>query len=205
MKALSIPFEERLIPFDEGSSWNKFRDFSRSGLVPCLHNGSRAVWDSLAITEYLAEKHQAVWPADEEARSWARCVVCEMHSGFGELRNQCSMNCGLRVKLHAIGEPLRKNLARVDEIWTEGLNRFGGPYLVGSEFTAADAFYAPVTFRLQTYDLPLSQAALGYAEFLLRHPAMREWYEAALAEPWREVSHEQEIAAAGAIMADYRL
>lgn len=204
MKALSIPFEERLVPFDEGSSWDKFRDFSRSGLVPCLHDGSRVVWDSLAITEYLYEKHPAVWPADEEARTWARCVACEMHSGFGELRNQCSMNCGLRVRLHSIDQPLKKNLDRVDEIWTEGLERFGGPYLAGPDFTAVDAFYAPVTFRVQTFDLPLSGVALSYAKYLLRHPAMCEWYEAALAEPWREVSHEEEIAAAGNILADYR-
>lgn len=204
MRALSIPFEERLVPFDEGSSWDKFRNFSRSGLVPCLHDGSRIVWDSLAIAGYLAEKHEGVWPVDEEARSWARCVVCEMHSGFVELRDRCPMNCGLRVRLNSVSDPLRKNLKRVDEIWNEGLDRFGGPYLAGPAFSAADAFYAPVAFRVQSFELPLSPSALGYAKFMLRHPAMLDWYEAALAEPWREVSHEQEIAATGDILADYR-
>jgi glutathione S-transferase len=204
MKALEIPFEERLMFFEPGSSWDKFRNFSRSGLVPCLHDGPTMVWDSLAICEYLAEKHEGVWPADHAARTWARCVSSEMHSGFSDLRNLCPMSCGLRVRLHEIVAPLRKNLDRVDEIWNEGLERFGGPYLAGSTFTVADAFYAPVTFRVQTYDLPLSDTALAYSEFLVGHPAMREWYAAALTEPWREVAHEEEIAATGAIVADYR-
>lgn len=205
MRALSIPFEERLFNFEGGSNWNRFRDFSPSGRVPCLHDGTRAVWDSLAITEYLAERHAGVWPENADTRAWARCVAGEMHSGFSVLRGLCPMNCGLRVALTEMAEPLRADLARIDEIWTEGLARFAGPYLAGPAFTAVDAFFAPVVFRVQTFALPLSDAARAYAELMLRHAAMQEWYQAALKEPWREISHEKEMAASGAVQADYRL
>jgi glutathione S-transferase len=204
MRTLSIPFEETLVPFSPDSNWDNFRDFSDSGLVPCLHDGDTVVWDSLAIAEYLAEKHSGLWPADRSARAWARSVTAEMHSGFAALRGQCPMNCGLRVKLNSIGEALQRDLNRIDEIWTEGLVRHGGPFLAGPSFGAADAFYAPVAFRAQTYDLPLGPAACDYAARLLELPTMREWYQAALAEPWREQQHEDEVAATGRIIEDLR-
>jgi glutathione S-transferase len=204
MRSLEIAFEERLVPFDAGSSFEKFRDFSNSGLVPCLHDGDTVVWDSLAILEYLAEHREGVWPADRDTRAWARCVVAEMHSGFAALRNECPMNCGLRVRLHGIGEALRRDLRRIDEIWTEGLLSHGGPFLAGATLTAADAFYAPVAFRVQTFELPLGDLARSYAQRMLALPAMRAWYEAALREPWREQHHEDEIAAAGLILQDFR-
>ena len=103
MRALSIPFEERLVPFEEGSNWNRFRAFSPNGRVPCLHDGTKVIWDSLAITEYLAERHAGVWPGDVDVRAWARSVAGEMHSGFAELRNRCTMNCGLRIRLGETG------------------------------------------------------------------------------------------------------
>ena len=204
MRTLSILFEEQLVLFEPGSSWDKFRGFSRNGLVPCLHDGDTEVWDSLAIAEYLAERHPGVWPEESTARTWARCVTCEMHSGFNALRNQCPMNCGVRAGLDEIDLSLQANLDRLDEIWTEGLDRFGGPFLGGSEFTAVDAFYAPVAFRVQTFDLPLSTASRKYAELLLSLPAMRDWYESALQEPWREEHHEEEIADAGEVQQDFR-
>lgn len=204
MRALNIPFEEQLVPFDSGSSFGKFRKFSRSGLVPCLHDGDTVVWDSLAIAEYLAERHPGAWPEDDAQRAWARCVAAEMHSGFAPLRNECPMNCGLRVELHGVGKALQKDIDRIDEIWTEGIERFGGPFLAGSAFTVADAFYAPVAFRVQTCSLPLGETAMGYANTMLEHPAMQEWYEAGLKEPWREKHHEDEIAATGRILQDFR-
>lgn len=204
LHALDIPFDEELVPFREGSNWEAFRRFSPNGRVPCLHDGERAVWDSLAIVEYLAERHDSVWPHDPEARAWARCVASEMHSGFSALRNHCSMSCGQRVRLHDIGEPLAADVRRIDEIWSDGPQRFGGPWLAGSSFGAADAFYAPVAFRVQTYDLPLSGPARQYAGQLLGHPAMQEWYEAALQEPWRDQGHEREIGRAGEVTADFR-
>jgi glutathione S-transferase len=111
MRSLSIPFEEQLVPFDGGSNWNKFRNFSPIGKVPCLHDGVTLIWDSLAIIEYLAERHEGVWPGEAGMRTWARCVVSEMHSGFAKPRGRCPMNCGLRVELEEIGEPLQADLA----------------------------------------------------------------------------------------------
>jgi len=204
MRSLSIPFDEQLVPFDEGPNWNKFRSFSPNGKVPCLHDEATLVWDSLAITEYLAERHEGVWPGEADMRTWARCVVAEMHSGFAELRERCPMNCGVRLELKGMSEPLQVDLARIDEIWTEGQARFGGPYLAGPAFSAVDAFFAPVAFRVQTFGLPLGESALGYAKFILSQAAMQEWYEEALSEPWRETSHESEIAAAGEVLFDHR-
>jgi glutathione S-transferase len=204
MKALALPFEERLVPLEEGSCWDSYRVFSPNGRVPCLHDGSTTVWDSLAIVEYLAERHAGVWPADPPGRTWSRCVASEMHSGFSALRGLCPMNCGLRVELAEIPGPLQADLARVDEIWSEGVDRFGGPFLAGADFTAADAFFAPVAFRVETYGLPLSAPARAYADRLLAHAAMQEWYAAALREPWREKNHEAEAESIGRIVEDFR-
>jgi len=204
MRSLSIPFEEKLMPFEEGSNWNRFRAFSPNGKVPCLHDGQTKIWDSLAIVEYLAERHAGVWPEESEARAWARCVACEMHSGFAELRRLCPLNCGVRVELHEFGQALCADLARIDEIWSEGLARFGGPFLAGENFGAADAFFAPVVFRNQTFGLFSGGPAKKYADFMLQRPAMQAWYVEALSEPWRDSSHDAELAATGTVRADYR-
>lgn len=204
LRQLGIPFEERLQVFAPGSNRAAFRAFSPSGTVPCLLDGARTVWDSLAITEYLAERHPGVWPTPADARAWARCAAAEMHSGFGTLRGTCGMNCGIRVQLAAQPPALLQDVARVDELWSEGLHRFGGPFLAGRDFCAVDAFYAPVAFRVQTYGLGLGGAARAYADRLLALPGMREWYAAALAEPWRDPAHEAEVTLAGAIREDFR-
>ncbi|MBC6981207.1 glutathione S-transferase family protein [Caulobacter sp. 17J80-11] len=204
MRALDIPFEERLVPFETGSSWAAFRHFSPTGKVPCLIDGATQVWDSLAICEYLAEAHPGVWPAGREARAWARSAAAEMHSGFGALRNTCTMNCGLRVRLSTTSPALDTEVARIDELWREGLERFGGPYLAGAAFTAVDAFFAPVAFRAQTYGLELSAPAAGYVRRVLDLPAMRAWYADALAETWREPGHEDEARQAGTWLEDLR-
>jgi glutathione S-transferase len=204
MKTLGIPFREQLHPFPSSGVWEAFRQFAPNGRVPCLQDSATTVWDSLAITEYLAERHAGVWPEAGEARTWARCAAAEMHSGFMALRNQCGMSCGVRVALRERPADLRKDVARVDEIWCDGLQRFGGPFLAGDAFTAVDAFFAPVAFRAQTYNLPLSATAADYRERLLALPAMRAWYEAAIQETWREPGHEAEVLAAGDLVADYR-
>jgi glutathione S-transferase len=204
MKSLGIPFEERLVVFQEGSNQEAFRKFSPAGLVPCLHDDSAVVWDSLGITEYLAERHPGVWPGHGDARAFARCAAAEMHSGFGALRNLCSMNCGLRIRLRDIPPGLQANLDRIGELWTDGLRRFGGPFLAGDAFTAVDAFFAPVAFRIQTYDLKPGAAANAYASRLLKLPAMIEWYDAALKETWREQAHEAEARELGTVLQDLR-
>lgn len=204
MRSLAIPFNEQLHPLDVGSSWDSYRRFSPNGRVPCLQDGDHTVWDSLAIAEYLAETYPQVWPADKTARAWARCASAEMHSGFQALRNSCSMSCGHRIQLHTMSAALQKDIARIDELWNEGLRKFGGAFLAGETFTAADAFFAPVAFRFQTYGLSLTGAAQDYLTRLLNLPAMQEWYASGLAETWREPEHEQEILAAGKLLADLR-
>lgn len=204
LSELGIPFEERQVAFDQGSNWSRFRSFSPTGRVPCLQDGDSVVWDSLAITEYLAERHPQVWPSDAAARTWARCAAAEMHSGFATLRDQCGMNCGIRVRLHELGPALKSDIARINELWTEGLARFGGPFLAGKAFTAVDAFFAPVTFRIQTYGLALDRPAAEYAQRVLALPSMRRWYDAALAETWRDQAHEEETLHYGDVVHDLR-
>ena len=138
-----------------------------------------------------------------EARAFAQAIVAEMHGGFGALRNDCTMNVGVRVAPKPMSPALRRNVARVREIFEEALARFGGPWLAGADFTAADAFYAPVAFRIRTYGLDVGRGA-EWVERVIAHPAMQEWEAQALAETWREASHEDELAAAGTVTADYR-
>lgn len=206
MRELSIPFEERLHPFSpDGSSFERFRDFSPSGMVPCLEDGPVRVWDSLSIAEYLAETHEGVWPKDRAARAWARSAAAEMHSGFSTLRSVCSMSVGVRVKLREIAPALQKDIDRIDEIWREGLERFGGPFLCGESFAAVDAMYAPIAFRMRTYGLDLSAPSMGWANHVLSLNSMTDWEKAALDEPYREPGHDAEIASAGELLEDRRV
>lgn len=204
LRMAGVPFVERLEPFIDHGSHDVFRSFSPTGRVPCLIDGEVTVWDSLSIVEYIAERHPGLWPTDPVARAFARSAAAEMHSGFSALRNICGMSCGLRVRLFSVPPALEADLARIDELWRTGLDRFGGPFLAGASFTAVDAFFGPVAFRLQTYGLSLSPAADAYAARLRSLQPMQDWYAAGLAETWREPDHEAEVAAAGTIIEDLR-
>ncbi len=204
MQELGIEFEEKLQQFEQADNFDKFRVFSPSGRVPCLVDGDLVVWDSLAIVEYLAELHDGVWPGDPEARVFARCAASEMHSSFSDLRNICPMNCAIKVEMNEVSAGLQRDIDRIDELWSEGVNRFGGDYLAGSEFTAVDAFFCPVAFRFHSYQLPLSPVASDYCQRLLETPAMKAWDAAAITETWKEEAHEEEAAAAGRIVEDRR-
>jgi len=204
MRALGLDFEEKMMPFHLHGGGKDFRSFSPTARVPCLYHGEAVIWDSLAITEYLAERHPGVWPATASVRAWARCAAAEMHSGFGNLRNDCSMSVGMRIRLHNISEGLRGELARLETLWAEGISRFGGPFLAGPRLTAVDAFFAPVATRIQTYGLPVTGPAADYATMLLQHPAVAEWIEAGVRETWRDVPHEKDILASGVVLQDMR-
>jgi len=204
---LDIPFEERLMQFAPGlpgTNRETFRNFAPNGLVPCLHDDETVIWESLAIAEYLAERHTGVWPGTPDSRAWARSAAAEMHGGFFGLRNEAPMSLGVRVRLNGIAPALERDIARLDELWTEGLSRFGGPFLAGSDFTAVDAFFAPVAFRVRTYDLGLSAPAADYAARLLALPALQRWEADGLAETFREPEHEKEIEALGTVVEDFR-
>jgi glutathione S-transferase len=204
MRELNISFNERLLRFGRHDLWNAFRQVSPAGKVPCLVDQGSVVWESLAIVEYLAERHAKVWPAEAPARAWARSAAAEMHAGFSELRNRCSMSCGVRVRLHEITGLLQADLARLGLLWNDGLRRFGGPFLAGKEFSGVDAFFAPVAFRIQSYGLKLDAESSAYAQRLLDLPAMREWYAAGLQETFRDELHETEMLQAGTLLQDLR-
>jgi glutathione S-transferase len=218
---LGIPFQEKVVPIQDSlTNWDKFRTFSPNGKVPCLVDEDKdiTVWDSLAIMEYVAEEHPKVWPstADENhnkaARAWGRCAAAEMHSGFAVLRTICSMNVGIHVKLHddvyqpeESSSPLAKDVARIDELWAEGLTRFGGPFLTGPTFTAVDACFAPVVFRIQTYGLQLSNPmSRDYCQRLLDLPSMQAWSKAGVKETWRIEIYEADVRSYGTITEDRR-
>ena len=115
---LGIEFEEQLVPFNEGygGSWEAYRKFSPTGLVPCLVDETETVWESLAIVEYLAERERGVWPTDSSARAWARSASAEMHAGFTTLRNDCPMTVGMRIRLNRTSDALKHDLKRMDEL-----------------------------------------------------------------------------------------
>lgn len=204
MQVLGIPFEEVLLPFGQLHEGRSLAQVSPSARVPLLEHEGLQIWDSLAITEYLAERHPQIWPHEARARAFARCAAAEMHSGFSTLRNTCGMNCGLRVQLNELSGSLQTDIERLDRLWQDGLSRHGGPWLTGGRFTAVDAFFGPVAFRMQTYGLKFSANSTAYLQRLLELPAMQQWYAAGLAETWRDQSHDDELQAVGVITADLR-
>jgi glutathione S-transferase len=182
MRLSGAPFREVHVGLSGTFNPDNLR-FSPTALVPALHDGTTMVWDSLAIGEYLAERHPGMWPADAVARAWARSIAAEMHSGFSALRNDMTMCIRERLDVRPWSAALESNIARVEEIWTTSRGRFGagGPFLCGA-FSIADAFYAPVAFRFQTYGVAPAGAAGAYLQALLAHPFLRDWEAAALAE-----------------------
>lgn len=178
-----IPFhEERVALFVPGYKERIFAA-SPAGKVPVLIDGGVAVWDSLAIGEYLAEKFpdRAVWPRDAAARTLARCVSAEMHSGFPNLRSHLPMNVRKRAPGRARTPEVDADIARIVAIWTQCLTQSGGPFLFG-DFGYVDAMYAPVVTRFTTYGVSLDGAASAYANAIWAMPAMQAWKAAAVAE-----------------------
>jgi glutathione S-transferase len=177
------PFEEVQVALAGKDANPANTAFSPSGLVPCLHDGDAIVWDSLAIAEYLAERHPAMWPVDPVARAWARSITGEMHSGFSTLRAEMAMCIRERVDVRPWSAALAADIDRIARMFAETRQRFGagGSFLCG-DFSLADCFYAPVAFRFRTYAVSLSGSAGACVEALLAHPWLREWEAAALAE-----------------------
>ena len=185
LKVLGIPFEETVIPIYYPGSREKFLALSPGGKVPILQDGTVTVWESLAILEYVAETHPALWPRDPAARAHARAISNEMHAGFQPLRRQCPMNMWRPVKKLALSPETAANVARIDAMWSDCRARFGagGPFLFGA-FTAADAMYAPVVSRFHTYAVEVGAPSAAYMQAMMALPAWQEWYAAALKEEW---------------------
>ena len=182
LKHFGIPFEEVMIRLARPDSSANILAHSPSGKVPCLvTDAGDAVWESAAIMETLAElfPQHAMWPRDAAARAHARSISAEMHAGFADLREQMSMNIqrqtfGLELTAGALA-----NVKRIDLIWRNCLDAHGGPFLFGKEFGIADAMFAPVVMRFNSYAPKLSETALAYAARITALPVVAKWIEGA--------------------------
>lgn len=190
VKQSGLAFEEITVPlFDE--EWEKKRggdEFAPSGgKVPVLWDDKAVIWDSLAIVEWLADKTDKArfWPTDEVARGMARSMASEMHSSFENLRRECPMNLRSSFPATKISDQVRAEILRIMELWAQARARHGsgGPYLFGT-YSAADIMFAPVVTRFVTYQIAVPRFAAAYMEAILDHQWMRDWIEAAQAEPW---------------------
>jgi glutathione S-transferase len=190
-KAAGIDFEEIVVPLDLPETQPTIRKHSPSGRVPVLLHRGLAVWDSLAIAEYLNDlkPETGLWPAASAARAHARSISAEMHSGFADLRTNMPMNIRASYPGKGMTPTVRADIERITSMWRDCRKRFVGAapkdegFLFGS-FGAADAMYAPVVMRFRTYAVPLDSAAEAYCTAILAYPAVKEWMAAAKNEPW---------------------
>lgn len=189
MRASGIAFTEQLVLLDEpGFKEAIFAAAPGSGgTVPTLVDGEIAVWETLAICEYLhdTQPQAGIWPRDKAARAHARAISSEMHAGFTALRGACPMNLGKRFAARDRGPGVARDVERLTALWRQARERFSadGPFLYGA-FSAADAMFAPVVTRLDTYSIAVDPVSRDYMQAVLALPAYREWLAAALAEPW---------------------
>lgn len=182
MRHFEIPFEEKLIPLDQPQTKAEILKVSPSGKVPALKDGEFTLWESLAIAEYLNEKfpEKKMWPEDLKARAWARAISCEMHSGFQTLRTHLPHDLKKNLK-DFDASVAQVDIERIKTIWSECLQKSGGPFLFGS-FTIADAMYAPVVNRFISYGVPVQGGLASYMDSVRALPAHRQWIDQALAE-----------------------
>jgi glutathione S-transferase len=189
MREFNVPFTETVIALDLPNTQRQIKAHTGAGRLPVLHHGSTTIWESLAILEYLAEKFpdKALWPRSSAARAMARAVANEMHAGFMALRNACPMN--LRRPRKPLARPLsddvKSNVRRIETLWEECRKAYGkgGPFLFG-KFSIADAMYAPVVTRFDTYALKVGSAARDYMDAVTATEAFRAWKADALQETW---------------------
>lgn len=192
MRQLRIPFQEILVRFDGFGPTSQFKQtmlaLTPTGNVPLLVHDGLAVWDTLAIAEYLHEQfpEAGIWPAATADRARARSLCAEMHSGFAALRSHCPMN--IEARLSSVGSQVwaeqaavRNDVARITAMWSAQLDSHGGPMLFG-DFSMVDAYFAPVCMRLHTYALPVPAAIAAYAERVRALPAVQTWVREALTE-----------------------
>jgi glutathione S-transferase len=195
LRHFGIPFEDIVIPMNRPETRAEILKHAPSGKCPSLHDGTISVWDSLAIIEYLAETYPVfpIWPRGTEARAHARSLSAEMHSGFTALRSECPMNIRRPRRRINVSEEVLADVKRIDEAFIDARTRFGGTgaFLFG-EFSAADAMFAPVVNRFETYDLPVSDVSRAYMSAVKALPAWQEWERDARAEPWR-IEHYEAI------------
>jgi glutathione S-transferase len=187
MTQAGIPFDETVIALDQPNTKARIAKYSPAGKVPILHHGKVAIWETLAILEYLAEMfpEKRLWPSRKAARAMARAISNEMHAGFGALRNACPMNLHRARKPIELSDAIRKDVARIEEIWKTARSAYGknGKFLFG-RFSNADAMFAPVVTRFDTYAIPVSKETRAYMDAVMGTPAFQSWKSAGLKESW---------------------
>ena len=187
LKMGDIPFTERLIRFGEPRFGCEVRKVSAAGKVPILIHGKAVIWDSLAIAEYLAEtfSERNLWPKSKSARAMARAVSSEMHSGFSNFRSACPMNLRRPPKPVKMSDAADADVARIEELWRDCRKAHGkgGRFLFG-KFSIADAMFAPVVSRLETYAIPVAKDTRDYMNGITATKAFQSWKLEALKEPW---------------------
>ena len=195
MKAFGIPFTEVRVLLDQQDTAGNIARFTASGRVPVLLAGEMAIWDSLAICEFLAEQFpdKHMWPRDVAARAMARSVCAEMHSSFSSLRSTMSMNIKGSYPGKGRTPATQADIGRISEIWEDCLSRFGHNDFLFGEFSIADAFFAPVVTRFKTYGVVLPPALSAYCERMRNHPAVDAWIAGALAETETAPLHDAEM------------
>ena len=192
LKPFAIEFDSEVVQLYVPGYQAFLQEYFPASTVPALQvvDGEKqyTLWDSLAIAEFLHERHPraGIWPADTQARAAARSLCAEMHSSYAALRNSMPMNLRREYRSFTVDDETRRDIERIESLWEWAVSRWGGqgPYLFGAEFSAVEAFYAPLASRFKTYDVQLSEASQRYADALLEHPATIEFCEAGRRETW---------------------
>jgi glutathione S-transferase len=186
LKHFGVAFDEIVIPLDTPNTKSQILKHSPAGKVPVLIDGDVTVFETIAIMEYAGDALGArSWPEDRKARAMARSVAAEMHAGFSALRSGCPVNLGKKFPQRDRGPAISREVARFAEIVRQARARFaqGGPFLFGA-FGAADAMFAPLATRLETYSIAVDPQTRAYVDAILALPAFQEWRTAALKETW---------------------
>ncbi|MCB1445583.1 MAG: glutathione S-transferase family protein [Rhizobiaceae bacterium] len=185
LKAAGVDFEDELVRFDFPAGNPAIKALSEGGTVPVLEHDGLRIWESLAIVEYVAElfPDKRFWPANRRDRAMARVCCCEMIAGFRALRSAAPMNLRYPRKKLAVGDDVEADIRRIQAIWNGHAGRGGGPFLFGA-FSTADAFFAPVVARFDSYMLVDDPATLRYMDAVKNHPAWKAWAADAAREPW---------------------
>lgn len=194
LRAFGVHFQEIRIPLNVPETSDLMAKYCPNKKVPVLQIGDFKVWDSLAIAETVNERYLqgAGWPKDPDLRALGRSACAEMHSGFQALRSSMPMNCRREVSGFQPDSATAVDIARMDQLLTECLTLSEGPYLLGTDFSIADAFFAPVAYRLQGYQISVSEPVSAWIRHLFHLPALQAWHSAACAED--EVIAAEEVA-----------